>query len=150
MDIEIVVAESEEAIRSCFPALQVLRPHLDDEQAFVAQVRRQQAAGYRLVALREQDVVRSVAGFRMLEFLAWGLVLYIDDLITPPDGRRQGYAGTLLDWLIAHAREHGCAAVHLDSGYQRHDAHRLYLAKRLRLDCHHFALALSSPESSRP
>ncbi len=39
-------------------------------------------------------------------------------------------------------REQGCNAVHLDSGYQRHAAYRLYLNKGFVLSSHHLALKL--------
>jgi GNAT superfamily N-acetyltransferase len=126
-------------IEQCFEVFLALRPHLQRTE-FLARVRRQQAQGYSILVLREDGTVKSAAGFRVLEFLAWGKVLYIDDLITLPPEKRRGYAGQLLDWLIAHAREIRCDAVHLDTGYARHDAHRLYLRKGFRLNCHHMAL----------
>jgi GNAT superfamily N-acetyltransferase len=142
MPAEIFIADTDAEIEACFPAFHALRPHLDPA-AFVAQVRRQQAQGYQILALRQDGIIKSAAGFRFMEFLAWGRVLYIDDLTTLPDQRGQGFAGSLLDWLIGHAKERGCQAVHLDSGYARHDAHRLYLRKGFRLNCHHFARELS-------
>lgn len=143
---EIRFADTTGAIRRCFPAISSLRQHLDEEQ-FLAQVQRQQQDGYRLVFLQAADEVPSVAGFRILEYLAWGRILYIDDLVTMPRAQCRGYGGQLLRWLVEHARAHGCAAVHLDSGYQRHDAHRLYLNHGFRLSSHHFALSLQDPAS---
>jgi GNAT superfamily N-acetyltransferase len=134
-------AETDEQIQACFPPLQVLRPHLD-EAAFLAAVKQQQLQGYRLLFLQAEGEVKSVAGYRMLHFLAWGKVLYIDDLVTLPGEKRKGYAGQVLDWLIDYARTQACDAVHLDSGYQRYDAHRLYLNKGFELNSHHFALKL--------
>lgn len=57
---------------------------------------------------------------------AWGHHLYVDDLSTAPEGRRQGHAGALLDWLIEEGRRLGCSQLHLDSGVgaERFDAHR--------------------------
>jgi GNAT superfamily N-acetyltransferase len=138
---EIFLARSDDDILDCFPLFEVLRPHLDRER-FLSQVRRQEGQGYHILALRHEGTVKSAAGFRFAEFLAWGAVLYIDDLVTLPAEKRHGYAGQLLDWLIQHARENACSAVHLDTGYTRHDAHRLYLRKGFHLDCHHLALAL--------
>lgn len=137
-------AESDDELRRCFPAVRVLRPHLTDAAAFVAQVRRQQAQGYRLAFAEAQEggAVACIAGFRFAEFLAWGRVLYIDDLVTTPAARGRGLAGALLDAIIELARAEGCDAVHLDSGHQRFDAHRLYLNKRFRITSHHFALDL--------
>jgi GNAT superfamily N-acetyltransferase len=142
MDPRIFIAQSDREISDCFSVFKVLRPHVS-EDAFLPQVRRQQVQGYQILALRNDGVVKSAAGFRFVEFLAWGKGIYIDDLITMPDEKRRGFAGQLLDWVIAHARENGCAGVHLDTGYARHDAHRLYLRKGFRFDCHHLALDLS-------
>ena len=35
---------------------------------------------------------------------------------------------------------HQCDGLHLDPGYARHDAHRLYLRKGLQFNSHHLAL----------
>ena len=86
----------------------------------------------------------SVAGFRFTEHLFGGLSLYIDDLSTLPEHRGKGYAGALLDHLVALARARGCEQVHLDSGHHRHDAHRLYLNQGFRISSHHFSLKLSA------
>ena len=139
MVTEIFIADSEKEIQDCFPVFKVLRPHLS-EAIFLPQVRRQQTQGFQVIALKCDGVVKSAAGFRFAEFLAWGKVLYIDDLITLPEEKKRGYAGQLLDWLIAHAQSHKCDGLHLDTGYARHDAHRLYLRKGLQLSSHHLAL----------
>jgi GNAT superfamily N-acetyltransferase len=141
--MQVLHADNDPEIAACFPVMKVLRSHLE-EATFVATVRRQVAQGYQLVFIRDGNSVVSVAGFRILEFLAWGKVLYVDDLITDPACRGRGYAGALLDWLIAQARSEKCAELHLDSGYLRHAAHRLYLNKGLELACHHFSLKLGA------
>lgn len=81
-----------------------------------------------------------MAGFRFLEFLAWGKVLYIDDLITNSDVRRNGHDGKLLKWIIEQVKQMNCNQVHLESGPQRYDAHRLYLNHGFKIIGHHFAL----------
>lgn len=138
---KLLHARTDADLVSCFEAFLVLRPHLTLER-FIEQVRRQEAQGYRIVAWLDGSQVVSAAGYRVSEFLAWGKVLYIDDLTTLPSSRQHGHAGALLDWLLDHARAEGCDAVHLDSGHQRHAAHRLYLNKGFVLSSHHFALAL--------
>ena len=141
MSCEIFLPTTDAEIQACFPAFHALRPHLQAE-SFVAQIRRQEAQSYRIVAIRQDGCVPSAAGFRYGEFLAWGRILYIDDLTTLPEARGRGFAGALLDWIVAHARQRNCVAVHLDSGHARHDAHRLYLSKGFRISSHHFSLSL--------
>lgn len=143
MTLAIFIADTDADIQACFPVFSELRPHLEQEQ-FLAQVRRQQAQSYQILAIRQQGAVKSVAGFRFAEFLAWGKILYIDDLATLSGETTQGFAGSLLDWLIEHAQAHGCQGVHLDSGYQRHHAHRLYLNKGFQLSSHHFSLTFNT------
>jgi GNAT superfamily N-acetyltransferase len=93
-----------------------------------------------LVYCQDERGVRALAGFRFLEFLAWGRVLYIDDLITDSESRRAGHGGKLLKWVIEQAKKAKCDQVHLDSGPHRHDAHKLYLNHSFKIVAHHFAL----------
>src|SRR5687768_3515831 len=102
VDPKIFIAESDEDIAACFQVFSALRPHVA-ERDFLPRVRRQQEQGFRILALRHEGVIKSAAGFRFGDFLAWGRVLYIDDLTTVPAARGQGFGGMLLDWLLAHA-----------------------------------------------
>ncbi|MER2529572.1 MAG: GNAT family N-acetyltransferase [Candidatus Competibacter denitrificans] len=137
--MEIRTALTEAEITACFPAMHELRPHLSEAE-FVAQVQRQiQNHGYTLVYLMVGDQVVAAAGYRIAEYLAWGRILYVDDLICRSAFRKHGYGGKLLDWLLEKAEELSCAQFHLDSGVHRHDAHRLYLGRKLYISSHHFS-----------
>jgi GNAT superfamily N-acetyltransferase len=116
-----------------------LRPHLE-ESTFAEQVLRQITEGYRLVYIEEGNQIKALAGYRILEFLAWGKVLYIDDLITDSEARQKGYGGKILKWVIEQAKLAQCNQVHLDTGPQRHDAHRLYLNHGFKIIGYHLAL----------
>jgi GNAT superfamily N-acetyltransferase len=138
----IRLAESDEDIASCFAVMKQLRTHID-ALVFVPTIRRQQAGGYRLAMLESDGSVVAVAGFRVMDNLAGGRVLYVDDLVSDAAGRSRGFGGELLDWLIAEARRAGCRHLELDSGVQRFDAHRFYLTHRMAITSHHFRLTLS-------
>lgn len=138
----VLLVENEDQIRSCYPVMRQLRPHLDDEQEFIAQVKRQIEAGYHMAYIKDDGQIKALAGFRFLEFLAWGKVIYIDDLISDSATRRNGYGSKILKWVIQEAKKAKCDQVHLDSGPQRHDAHRLYLNHGFKIIGHHFALDL--------
>lgn len=141
MSVEISLVNDEAALGQCFDAFQVLRPHLKVSD-FLSQVKRQSQQGYQVLALSDEAKVVSVAGFRLSEFLAWGKILYIDDLSTLPEARCRGFGDQLLTWLVDYAKKSGCQAVHLDTGYGRHDAHRLYLKKGFIMSSHHMVLTL--------
>jgi GNAT superfamily N-acetyltransferase len=138
--LEIQKAVTVDQIRSCYRVMCQLRPHFIEEAPFIEQVQRQLTEGYQLVYCQDRGEVKAAVGFRFLEFLAWGKVLYIDDLVTDAEARKVGYGGRLLKWVIEQAREKGCDQVHLDSGPQRHEAHRLYLNHGFKIIGYHFAL----------
>lgn len=127
-----------EEIRSCYSVMKHLRPHLD-EAALLTQVQRQMTQGYQLLACVEEGAVKAVIGFRFLEFLAWGKVLYIDDLVTDAEARKHGFGTMLLKWVIDEAKLAQCDQVHLDSGPQRHEAHKFYLKHGFKIIGYHFA-----------
>ena len=99
--------------------------------------------GYRLVGYFVKDdlYAAAVAGFRVVNYLAWGHAMYCDDLGTRYEHRKQGYAAQLMDWMIDEAKRLQLDEFHLDSGVgpDRTDAHRLYFNKRMRISAHHFS-----------
>lgn len=134
----VTIAQTDEQIRSTFALMKQLRPHLAGD-TYIGDIRRLQAEqGYKLAVIFEQGEAKAAAGYRFGENLAWGRFMYVDDLITDEASRSSGYAGALMDWLDAEALAAGCGAMHLDSGVQRHDAHRFYLKRRMRIAAHHF------------
>jgi len=135
MNIRIATTDTE--IAACFPVMLELRPHLVHEQ-FVARIRSQEPAGYRLAYVRASDSVVAVAGFRLAENLAWGRFLYVDDLVTLPDQRSKGHGAKLLSWLKKQAAREGCGQMHLDSGIQRKEAHRFYERAGMTMTSLHF------------
>ena len=123
-----------------FAAMRELRPHLSSVDDFVARVNEaQRAEGYRVVASFAGKDVVAAGGFRRLHTLAWGDLVYIDDLVTLESHRGQGHAHRLLEWIHAEARRLGCEQLHLDSAPHRHPAHRLYLTERFVISSFHFS-----------
>ena len=129
--------ETDAAIEACYPVLSQLRPHVP-AGGFVPLIRRLEAGGYRLAAIADESAVRAVAGYRYLDQLVRGKVLYVDDLVTEEGLRSKGYGAALLDWLFELARKTGCAAFELDSGVQRAEAHRFYFRHRMTISAFHF------------
>ena len=138
----VKLADSDADLRRCFAVMRQLRPHFDQE-AFVAQVRRQMAQErWRLAYVEEAGEVVAVAGFRLLERLATGKTLYVDDLVTREDLRSKGHGETLMQWLEDRARKSGCQTFSLDSGTQRTGAHKFYFRMGMTIPSFHFAKKL--------
>lgn len=83
-----------------------------------------------------EDDAGEVVGFCSLEFRprlnqvtpeAW-----IPDLIVTERARMRGIGRALLDEAERRARDHGCHALRLESGYQRAEAHHLYSRAQMR------------------
>jgi GNAT superfamily N-acetyltransferase len=138
-----VIAETDFEIAYCFRLMQQLRPHISATD-FVERVKEQVMSGYRLAYLRSGDDVVSLIGFRILENLAWGRFLYVDDLVTDEQHRRRGYATILLTWVERIAREQSCQQLHLDSGLSRKSAHQFYKSQNLVMKSFHFSTVVTN------
>jgi GNAT superfamily N-acetyltransferase len=131
---------TDEEIASTFEVMRQLRTHLTAE-LYLEMVRRQMKTNnYHVAALVEDGAVKCLAGYRVGECLSWGKFLYVDDLITDGDARSQNCGGRMMAWLANEARRQGCAQLHLDSGVQRHGAHRFYLRERMDITAYHFQM----------
>jgi len=139
-DIRSLAGDAE--LRAVWPLVAQLRPAFD-EQRFVAQMLRQIGEGCRATVLFDGDgVPRAFACWRVMEMLAVGLHVYVDDLVTDSAARSRGFGKALLDWLKAEAKRLGCVRLQLDSGTQRQDAHAFYLREGLRIESFHFGVGL--------
>jgi GNAT superfamily N-acetyltransferase len=144
--MDIRIATSEREIAFCFVVMRELRPQLRGEE-FVDRVRRLEREGYRLAFLEGPEGVVAVAGFRILESLASGRFLFLDDLVTHPAHRSRGYGARMLAWLFQKAREESCGQLQLDSGIQRKGAHRFYEREGMTMTGFHYAVDVPSEGS---
>ena len=138
----ISLATTPQDVARCHAVMRELRPHYDDEARFVADVMEQRETGFQLAFIEWENVVRSVAGFRVTRNLSWGRHLFVDDLVTREQDHGTGFGSQLFEWLIAEARRQGCESVQLDSGVKRYGAHRFYHVRGMSIIAHHFSLGL--------
>ena len=138
---EVREASSDAEVAATFGVMRQLRPHLD-EKGYIERVSRMREGGYKLAAVFEGEKVSCVAGFRIVEFLAHGRFLYVDDLVTDEGARSTGSGKRMLDWLTAEARNAGCEKLQLDSGVGRHAAHRFYFREGMHISSYHFSKSL--------
>jgi GNAT superfamily N-acetyltransferase len=131
-------AWNDEDIRRCWPVFHELRPHLTEDE-FIRRWKVQREEGYEIVFIESDHVVVAAAGFRCMNTMAWGKILYLDDLIALHTQHGHGWGSALLRWLQEQARLRHYDAVHLDTGYHRHAAHKAYLRNGFELNCHHLA-----------
>lgn len=131
---------------TALPVLQELRPHLD-RVALRGTYAEGWPQGYRFLAALEDDGrCVGVAGWRLVATVFAGRKLYVDDLVTASAARSSGVGRALLGELERRARAAGCSLLDLDSGVQRHDAHRFYLRERMHISSHHLTKRLDAPD----
>ncbi len=131
-------AKTDKEILQCFEVMAELRTHLNKDE-FLGIVREMEISGYKLAYIESGGVVAAVAGYRISKNLFMGKNLYVDDLVTASIHRSKGYGKVLISWLKDLACEQGCRFFHLDSGSQRHEAHKFYFRQGLKIASYHFS-----------
>ena len=111
-----------------------------DHSSLITQIKKQMKFGYRVAYVEDGGQIICVAGFTVGIKLAWGMYLYVDDLVTKENQRSKGAGAMMVDWLKSHAQHLGCTQLHLNSGVQRFAAHRFYLREGFNIHSHHFSI----------
>ena len=133
--------ETDADFDQAFPVIVQLRPHLTPA-TFRERVRKQMTQGYRLAALEADGKVRSLGGYRLLDYLWVGRAMYVDDLVSDEASRSHGYGDKLLSGLREIAIADGCVELHLDSGVHRTRAHQFYFRQGMHIGDFHFVQKL--------
>jgi len=135
MRIEPVTSADERA--AVFPVLRQLRDHLTRE-SFEELYESMAEEGYRLFAGYVDDEPIAVAGVTISTNFYLGRHAYVYDLVVDEAGRSEGYGTELLEYVHEWAADNDCAAVELESGLWREDAHRFYLDLGYEKYCYSF------------
>jgi GNAT superfamily N-acetyltransferase len=141
--LRFVHLDTPDSLLPAFDVMRQLRPHLTDARAFAAQVARQNAEGYRLLAASDAGRVIGLAGYRTLTNLLYGRFIYVDDLVVDGTLQRGGVGAQLLDAVRQIAREAGCAHFVLDTGLHMPLAQRFYFRNGLLARGMHFVEPLA-------
>ena len=140
--MKIEHAESDEQIAATFEVMRQLRPHLIEKE-YVPLIRALMSSdGFRLAYLVDEGEVRAAAGYRYMNMLYCGRLLYVDDLVSDERVRSRGYGARMLDWLKNEGRREGCSELQLISRVIREQAHRFYFREGLGIECFQFRTRL--------
>ena len=112
MEVRELATDAE--ISAAYPLARQLRDRIR-EDTFLAEVRRQQADGYRLYGGFDGGRLVALAGVRRSHTLSRGEHLFVDDLVTHETVRGQGHGRAMLDWIGERAAAEGIPRVYLDS-----------------------------------
>ena len=140
----ITKCSTDDQILATCDVMRQLRPNVPTDEYLATIARMMRTDGYQLAAVYEGEIVRAVAGYRIMEMLHCGKVMYVDDLSTDERFRSKGYGRELLEWLKSEAKAQRCVELDLDSGVQRERAHRFYFREGLTIRSYHFRIRLSA------
>ncbi|CAL1519567.1 GNAT family N-acetyltransferase [Chitinophaga sp. MM2321] len=138
----VQTASDDASLLACQDVILTLRPHIQPG-TLIVQIKEMQQTGYRIIYLTADDdpsKVVAFAGYRHKQTLHSGKFIYIDDLATLPEYRKQGYSSLLLYHIRELAANEGLKVVQLDSGHSLAPAHRLYFQQGYYISAHHFTL----------
>ncbi|MFT4171937.1 MAG: GNAT family N-acetyltransferase [Rhodocyclaceae bacterium] len=113
-----------------------LRPNLP--AAYAERLARVFADGGRMSVAVDDDAVRGVAVWRCYEDTYNGTKFYVDDLVSDAAHRSRGVGQRLIGHLADKARARGADNLVLDSGVQRHGAHKFYFREGFAITSHNF------------
>ena len=128
-----------QAFEASFNLVRVLRPHVAAPANYVAQLLRQTARGYRLLAAWDAGQMVGLAGYRELENLLYGRFIYVDDLVVHPDLQRSGLGAVRVE-----AVQRGSTHFVLDTGLHTPLAQRFYFRQGLLAHGMHFTQSLQT------
>ena len=106
--------ETDAQIQGAYNLMAVMRPELKREK-FLDDVRLLELDGYRLLGGFVDDQLVALAGVRRAHSLARGPYAFINDLVTHPDHRHQGYATHMLRHIAQSATAQGLPMICLNS-----------------------------------
>ena len=135
-------AVSDEQIAATFDVMRQLRPNIE-KASYVPLIRDLMASdNLKLLALTDDNVVRAVASYRIMNMIYCGRLLYIDDLVTDERVRSKGYGSKILARLRAEAEALECSEIQLISRTIREQAHRFYFREGFGIECFQFRMRL--------
>src|SRR5688572_18043214 len=133
--LDIRIATTNE-IEKIIPVFKELRPHrTEDELRQLFSIAFHE--GYRVAYIGTDKLAFSILGFRILTFIFSGKTLKVDDLATLSSQKNKGFAGKLFQWAKDYGKKENCEHINLDSGFQRHEAHKFYLNQGLYVESIH-------------
>lgn len=124
-DWSVVELKNKEQWIEAFPIMNQLRTDLT-ETSYIELLQTMSKEGYRLFAMYVDEKMVALAGLSWRTNFYNKQHIFIYDLVTDATNRSSGYGQKLLTYLHEWGRENGAEYVALESGIQRHDAHRFY------------------------
>jgi GNAT superfamily N-acetyltransferase len=141
MQIQNTISEvtSDLEIEQCWEVISLLRPHLDKNNWKEIIYEMMKNEKYRISGIMENSQCVAFAGYRIMNSLHSGHIIYIDDLCTLESHRGKGLGSQLLEYIEQMARTNAMDAVVLDTDFTNNTAQKVYLKSGFQLAALHLA-----------
>lgn len=126
MSETMFTVKTDSELKECFPILKELRPHLSFEDYVNIYKQSHESDGYEIVAIRKNNEVIALMGYRILSDFVRGRHLYIDDLVSTEKARSQGLGAKLLKYAEDLAPELECQVLRLCTGIENERGVKFY------------------------
>lgn len=137
--MQIKEIKTELEIQKCWKVISLLRPHLDEKNWLEIILEMMKNEKYSIAAIEDHDKFVAFSGYRIMNSLHSGHIIYIDDLCTLETHRGKGLASQLLDHVENIARKMNLDAVVLDTDFHNNTAQKLYFKSGFKLVAVHLA-----------
>jgi len=137
--MQIKEIKTELEIQKCWEVISLLRPHLDKNNWLEIILEMMKNEKYSIAAIEDNDKFVAFAGYRIMNSLHSGHIIYIDDLCTLESHRGKGLASQLLDYVEDNSIKMNLDAVVLDTDFHNHTAQKVYFKSGFKLVAVHLA-----------
>lgn len=137
--MQITEVKTELEIQQCWEVVSLLRPHLDKNNLLEIILEMMKNEKYSIAAIEDNDKFVAFAGYRIMNSLHSGHIIYIDDLCTLESHRGKGLATQLLDYVEDISRKMNLDAIVLDTDFHNHTAQKIYFKSGFKLVAVHLA-----------
>ncbi|ASK29045.1 GNAT family N-acetyltransferase [Chryseobacterium sp. T16E-39] len=141
MKIEYTISNitTDSEIQQCWEVISLLRPHLNKNnwKDIIGEMMANEK--YYIAGIIENTQCVAFAGYRIMNSLHSGHIIYIDDLCTLESHRGKGLGSQLLKYVERIARSGDMDAVILDTDFTNNTAQKVYLKSGFQLAALHLA-----------
>lgn len=137
--MQIKEIKTELEIQKCWEVISLLRPNLDKNNWLEIILEMMKNEKYSIAAIEGNDKFVAFAGYRIMNSLHSGHIIYIDDLCTLESHRGKGLATQLLDHVEDISRKMNLDAVVLDTDFHNNTAQKVYFKSGFKLVAVHLA-----------
>lgn len=122
----LFVARTKDELEKCFPVMKELRPHLNIDDYISIYDKSHKSDGYEIVAIKINNNVVAVMGYRILFDYVRGKHIYIDDLVSTAAARSKGFGAELLSYAESVAKDLDCKTLRLCTGIENERGVKFY------------------------